>query len=321
MFQSASGNAEQFKQSFREEAREILVELEGALLELHASPGDMELVGRIFRGLHTIKGSGAMFGFEQLAAFTHNLETAFDQVRSGRLGPNSELIDLTLSALDQIKAMLEEGAAEAENADPTRCKEILTRVRQLAGLPEPGSETAKTAPASARTDALAGPLREWHIHFAPGPAMLVNGANPLLLLNELRELGGLSVKASMASVPPLKELEPERCYVSWEMVLATAAGADAIRDVFIFVEDGCELSIEPAATLASAAESGRIAGALEEPRAQSGGRRSYDKPDSATSLRVPAAKLDQFVDLVGELVTVQARLSEIGGAAGRCGDW
>jgi two-component system chemotaxis sensor kinase CheA len=109
----------------------------------------------------------------------------------------------------------------------------------------------------------------------------------------------------MEAIPPLAELDPERCYVAWEMVLATAAGSDAIRDVFIFVEDGCELTIEAA----SAPEA--IAHALEEPRTQTAGRRSYDKPDNLSSLRVPAAKLDQFVDLVGELVTVQARLSEL----------
>ena len=112
--------------------------------------------------------------------------------------------------------------------------------------------------------------------------------------------------------------------MSWEMVLATAAGQDAIRDIFIFVEDTCELTIESAstsvknATQASAALNQRprrmradaVTKALEEKRTP-GGRRSYDKPDNATSLRVPTAKLDQFVDLVGELVTVQAHLSEL----------
>jgi two-component system chemotaxis sensor kinase CheA len=88
-------------------------------------------------------------------------------------------------------------------------------------------------------------------------------------------------------------------------------GRDAIRDVFIFVEDSCELTIEPASNSAPAGLADAAAKALDEPRAQSGGRRTYDKPDSASSLRVPAAKLDQFVDLVGELVTVQARLSEL----------
>jgi two-component system chemotaxis sensor kinase CheA len=116
------------------------------------------------------------------------------------------------------------------------------------------------------------------------------------------------------------ELDPERCYVCWEMVLATGGGRDAIRDVFIFVEDSCELTDRarrPGVVRGSPAERPTLrreptdGRALEEPRAQGGGRRTYDKPDNASSLRVPAAKLDQFVDLVGELVTVQARLSEL----------
>jgi two-component system chemotaxis sensor kinase CheA len=143
--------------------------------------------------------------------------------------------------------------------------------------------------------------------------LLLNGANPLLLFAELRQLGGLSVKASMEMIPPLLELDPERCYVAWDMVLAASVDRDVVRDVFIFVEDSCELTIEPAAgSLEETAQTvDDTSKALEEPRSGSGGRRTYDKPDSATSLRVPAAKLDQFVDLVGELVTVQARLAEL----------
>jgi two-component system chemotaxis sensor kinase CheA len=336
-------NADIFKQSFREEAREILVDLESALLELNDNRGDQELVGRVFRGLHTIKGSGAMFGFESMAAFTHNLETAFDEVRNGRLQIGSELIDLTLSALDQIRAMIEETGETA--ADPAACAEILAKVRSLAGIaerpPEKGksaaggssAETASQATASGSGSGMnseaGGPVREWTIHFAPGPDFMLNGTNPLLLLRELRQMGGLAVRASMAAIPPLAELDPERCYISWEMMLATAAGLDAIRDVFIFVEDSCELTIEPASMLAGEAaaqvaaaarpaadgapptEAELTAQALDDKRAASGGRRNYDTPDNASSLRVPATKLDQFVDLVGELVTVQARLSEL----------
>jgi two-component system, chemotaxis family, sensor kinase CheA len=311
---SMANNADQFKQSFREEAREILVDLEAALLELNENTGDGELVGRVFRGLHTIKGSGSMFGFEELAAFTHNLETAFDEVRNGRLEINSDLIDLTLAALDQIRAMLEEGAGGAVPADADACVQILAKVRQLTGMAEIQPAGEKTAPEPA-SSAAASPVREWSIRFAPGPDLMLNGTNPLLLLRELRQLGGLSVKGSMSAVPPLHELDPERCYVAWDMVLATAAGRDAIRDVFIFVEDHCELSIEPANDPAMNCVPAGLADAttrtLDDPRAQSGGRRTYDKPDNASSLRVPAVKLDQFVDLVGELVTVQARLSEL----------
>jgi len=319
MVPTVLNNADQFKQSFREEAREIVVDLEAALLELNENRADMELIGRVFRALHTIKGSGSMFGFEELAAFTHNLETAFDQVRNGKLAINSELIDLTLAALDQIRAMVEENP-EAP-ADRAACSSILSSVRKLAHLE--GSVTALQAASPANPDvapespladsALA--LREWHVRFAPGPELMLNGANPFLLVRELRQLGGLSIRVVMADVPPLRELNPERCYISWEMVLATSLGREAIRDVFIFVEDNCELVIAPAAE-ESPRSPGQPAGdhvarALEEPRTAQPGRRSYDKADNAASLRVPAQKLDQFVDLVGELVTVQARLSEL----------
>jgi two-component system chemotaxis sensor kinase CheA len=318
---------DQFKQAFREEAREILAELETALLELNENRGDKELVGRVFRALHTIKGSGSMFGFDELAAFTHNLETAFDAVRNGRLQVNSELIDLTLSALDQIRAMIEEGQGE-DAADAKICAEILVKARQLTGAgaserPESKTETRVVVQAEARDQ-----VREWAIRFAPGPDFMLNGADPLVLLRELRQLGGLSVRPSMAAMPPLGEMNPQRCYVSWEMVLATAADCDAVRDVFIFVDDSCELTIEPAletvsglaaerskasrvASEAAGISADAIARALEDKRTPTAGRRTQDKADTASSLRVPAAKLDQFVDLVGELVTVQARLSEL----------
>jgi two-component system chemotaxis sensor kinase CheA len=304
---STIGSADQFKESFREEAREVLVDLEAGLLELNENRGNEELVGRVFRALHTIKGSGSMFGFEDLAAFTHNLETAFDEVRNGRLEVGSELIDLTLSALDQIRAMLEEREGPEEAAARA---EILVKVRKLASIAESVPKTSVRPCAQAAPSG--DPMRQWSIRFAPGPDLLLTGANPLLLFAELRQLGGLSVKGSMEMLPSLAELDPERCYVSWEMVLAAPVDRDALHDVFIFVEDSCELVIEPAVNSESDAQTSEaVAIALNEPRAGSGGRRVYDKPDSVSSLRVPAAKLDQFVDLVGELVTVQARLAEL----------
>ena len=314
--------ADQFKQSFREEGREVLVDLESALLELNDNRADRELVGRVFRALHTLKGSGAMFGFEDMATFTHNLETAFDEVRNGRLEISSELIDLTLSALDQIRAMLEEGINGAAEADQEVCAEILAKVRHLTGKPDKSAAQQQSAPAESVSKA--GAQREWSIHFAPGADFMLNGTNPLLLLHELRGLGGLSARASVATVPPLGELDPERCYISWDLVLATAAECEAIHDVFIFVEDNCDLKIEPiapaelptasseqATTGAAAGAADQTARTLDVNRDKQGGRRSYDAPDNASSLRVPAAKLDLFVNLVGELVTVQARLSEI----------
>src|SRR6476469_2033844 len=101
---------DKYRQAFEEEARELLAELESALLELDQKPDDREVVGRAFRALHTIKGSGAMFGFDAIAAFAHNLETAFDRLRTGQLQASADLISLTLAASDQIKTMLDEAA-------------------------------------------------------------------------------------------------------------------------------------------------------------------------------------------------------------------
>ena len=304
-------NIDKYKQTFLEEAREILIELESALLALNENRGDLELVGRAFRALHTIKGSGAMFGFDQLAGFSHNLENAFDEVRNGRLAVSSELINLSLSAFDQIKAMLDE-AAGGEPASSVVAAEILTKLREVTGKGERPAEAV--APPAVVPAAPAGTVRRWQVRFSPGADFMRHGANPLLLLRELRQLGSLEIKASLAAIPPISELDPERCYISWDMVLSTASTRAAMRDVFIFVEDICELVIEPAAELVAkpvVAEAAATAPKGAEKKFPPWGRRASDTPDNASSIRVPAAKLDQFVDLVGELVTVQARLVEI----------
>ncbi len=319
---------DKYKQAFREEAREILVELEASLLELNENRGDKELVARAFRALHTIKGSGAMFGFDELAAFTHKLENAFDEVRNGKLSVTSELVDLSLAALDQIKAMLEESAGRGA-ANRIVSAEILEKVQGLTGKTENCPADAPPSAPLARPAVESSAVRDWHVRFSPGPDLMRSGANPLLLLRELKQLGSLWLQASMAAIPPLAELDPERCYIAWDMVLTTAAAREAICDVFIFVADSCELSIEPVCEVpvgppvekriepaqgqvSSDAASLAAAGSnAPEKKFPPWGRRASDTPDNASSIRVPATKLDQFVDLVGELVTVQARLVEV----------
>ncbi len=307
---------DQYKQAFQEEARELLAELESALLELDQNREDLEVVGRAFRALHTIKGSGAMFGFDDVASFTHHLETAFDQLRNGQLAVTSDLIRLALSASDQIKAMLEEAAGRGV-ADPGRSEEILAAVRLLTGAVDSKAKGAAAGPADAggRADGGSAPVqfradgeaggeeREWRIHFRPSPDVLVNGTNPLLLLGELRALGRLEVGLDTTAIPPLGEIDPERCYLAWDMALRTRAPREAIRDVFIFVEDDSELGIEPAS-------SGPAPVSPETPAKQKTPAGPKAAAQTNASIRVSADKLDQLINVVGELVTVQARLTE-----------
>jgi two-component system chemotaxis sensor kinase CheA len=299
---------DQYQQLFQEEAHELLAELESALLELDQKRDDREVVGRAFRALHTIKGSGAMFGFDAIASFTHNLESAFDQLRNGQLLATNDLIRLTLAASDQIKSMLDEAAGRG-TVDQGRSAGIVADLRRLTDLPEPQPDRTPKGPAApGRMES--GPARDWHIRFRPGPEVLLNGTNPLLLLSELRELGELRVELDMAEIPQLNELDPERCYLAWDMILTTAATPEAIRDVFIFVEDHCELTIESASS--QTVETRAPASAAARKAAPDG---AVAATGNASSIRVSADKLDQLVNLVGELVTVQARLSEV--AAGR----
>jgi two-component system chemotaxis sensor kinase CheA len=337
--------------AYREEAAELLAELEVSLLELEANPANMELVGRVFRALHTIKGSGGMFGFDAIAGFTHELETVFDGVREGRIQVTPEIVGITLAARDHIQLLLRtpEGG---ESAVAAAGNEILARLR-LAAPPEtsptpPLALRDAARPRASEPEATPEDPCSYRIHFKPSPDIFLSGANPLLVLQELSGLGDLSLAAHIDGVPSLDEIDPEYCYTSWDGVLTTRAGEDAVRDVFIFVEDRAEVTIERIADTgepqhlrvgdvlvdrgavskalveqvlgerplagellvqAGLVSQQEVAAAVLEQQHLDGLREKRLKTEAASTLRVPAAKLDSLVNIVGELVTVQARLS------------
>jgi two-component system chemotaxis sensor kinase CheA len=298
--------------------------------------------------MHTIKGSGAMFGFEAVSAFTHEIETVYDLVRDEKVEASRPLIDLSLQARDHILAMLE---------DETAVEETLTRTLVeafRAFLPVAGPcEWLKTSavPEVVAEEQAEGPQRSFRIQFRPSPDIFLSGTNPLHLLREIEELGECRIVAQTENVPPLDEVDPERCYLYWDILLTTTADENAIRDVFIFVEDESGIDIEPLAeggridsdehqklgeilvaqgaltvedlkaALAKQRRLGSIlveeklisedqlAAALEEQRKSREKARSRGEQDAAATIRVPTERLDCLVDLVGELVTVRSRLS------------
>ncbi|MBF0624194.1 MAG: chemotaxis protein CheA [Magnetococcales bacterium] len=336
--------------AFTEEAYELLSELEDSLLELEESPEDQELIGRVFRAMHTIKGSGAMFGFDDVAEFTHNVETVFDLARNGTIPITKDLIDLTLGARDQIRAMLD-AAAGGNAADGANAARIIAGLRALTpgadGSPPAAAKSAAGKPAEKED---AGP-HTFRIRFKPHGDIFANGTNPILLLDELRELGDVRLIPFLDDLPhSLAEIDPERCYVSWEIFLTTEQGENAIQDVFIFVEDECDLNVRMVDRSEALAEDGpdkrlgdilvergdvdpevleevmqplgerlvrsglvnkgKVEAALTEQQIIKEKRESKKQQAAAQSVKVPSDKLDHLVDLVGELVTVQARLNQ-----------
>ena len=164
--------------------------------------------------------------------------------------------------------------------------------------------------------------------------MLAAGTNPGALLNELRALGECQIEGNTEAVPTLDELQPDNCYLAWDITLTTRHGANAIKDVFIFVEDGSELEIVPvnpqaakaSASLDASQEDGSVAPAKAEPKASSPVSKSDPavafhgaatasssrKPVAQEStVRVPSERLDRLVNLVGELVMNQSRLTQV----------
>ncbi len=299
------------REAYREEARDLLAELESALLDLERAPEDRDVIGRVFRALHTIKGSGAMFGFDAIAAFTHDIENAFDLVRGGSMAVTAELIGITLAAGDHIRRLLNEEAGL--DGSP-----ILARLVNLVGSMPAAPAQAGASATRSRKDAA---VRPWRVRFRPAVDCFTRGTNPLLLLRDLAALGPVSVTAQTCDLPDLAALDPASCYIGWEVLLTTDRDANAIRDVFIFVEDESHIEIEPVPPPADKklgeilVEHGvapeQIQAALSE---QEHLRRHAS--DAAATIRVPAEKLDQLVNIVGELVTVQARLSALAGGFG-----
>ena len=232
---------------FREEAYELLDELEAALLALEERNDDADLIDRVFRAMHTLKGSGGMFGFDDIAAFTHELETVFDLVREGQMAVTKELINLTLTAGDQIKRILDDSTG-TDGADEEVRQGLIRSLKQMMSGNDAAEAEASVGAPVLPVNGIDCSNREsremnYHIRFWPHSHLFKTGTNPLFLLDELRQMGPCVVMAQTHAIPPLEEIDPEACYTGWEILLTTAKGMNAIRDVFIFVEDDCEIDI------------------------------------------------------------------------------
>lgn len=317
--------------TFLIEADDLLTQIEEVALDVNLESPDPEAINRLFRAFHTIKGSGAMFGFDAVAGFTHHVETALDKVREGTLALTSELLTLVLAAKDHIKSLFEASQNGTPVATETEANLIVAFQRVsgdgVSAAPAPG------APAVQKPAPEAVPVQTYQIFFRPDHSLMVSGTNPIALLNELRALGEATITAQTAGIPALEQIQPDQCYLAWDITLTTTQGLNAIKDVFIFVEDGSELTIKPVAAPAPAAASPAVLPqpvmpapaktvAPAGPSAIEVPPRNAPLPEGETRLlrkaatkdstvRVPSEKLDRLVNLVGELVMNRSRLTQV----------
>ncbi len=339
--------SDQLLDTFREEMAEILTDLESSLLELEDNAADSDAVDRVFRCLHTIKGSSAMVGLDAISGFVHDIESVYELVRDNALAVTRELINLTLAAKDQLRSLV-----ASINGEEEIDIEVLNAIgaQFSAMLPVAEASTANLQKLGAES----GEKTTYRIRFRPSPDMFQKGLNPLFILRELKQMGECLVVPQLDEIPPLEELNDEWCYLRWDIILTTENSSDDIKDVFIFVEDHClELTIDviddgglldtdsgykklgeilvergdlDEAQLKEALQTkgkigeelidsglvspGTIETALAEQQHVQEIRQVRKRTEIASSIRVRSDKLDALVNLIGEMVTVQARLSQ-----------
>jgi len=230
----------QFIATFLEESYEGLEVMESSLLNLDSA--DEETINTIFRAAHSIKGGAGTFGFNEVADFTHIVETLLDELRSGKQSITPDLVNLLLESVDCIKMLLE-AAQDGPEVDAAQIQHVKQRLEQALGQ-EPSQEQSVSIPVE--TSSVESVVKKtcWNIKFIPHRDLLQAGHEPAFMFEALAELGELTVTPNTADLPDLSTLNSEELFLSWNLQLVSEdCSEDEIREVFEWVEDECDLEV------------------------------------------------------------------------------
>jgi two-component system, chemotaxis family, sensor kinase CheA len=311
---------------FIAEAEELIAGLEETLLQFDKDRSNKTSIETIFRSMHTLKGSASMFGFESLSALTHELETVYDLIRTGRFSATNEVLEITLETIDHVKKIIRDQALQ----DPTnraRHEALRTAIAGLTGEAHGQHADKHTGVAT------------FYIHCKPHADVQLKGTNPLYLIEDLVSLGTARVLPHMNEVPALATLDPTLCYTGFEIFLASKNTVDEVQGVFIFAEDSCDVIVEKIADIdllqvagftqaldikgfgaapfglsaiqhlvATALHAGAIT-TSNTPANTTAATPAATTKNHVTSIRVSSDKLDELLNLVSEMVTSQAGLT------------
>jgi two-component system chemotaxis sensor kinase CheA len=309
----------QFHSVFFEESLEGLETMEAALLNDDFSETDNEAINTLFRAAHSIKGGAGTFGFTTVADFTHVIESLLERLRIGECEMTTEIKKVLLESVDVTRGLL---SAE-QNKSPINQQEIADVKQKMTAFDDNNqmfkseSETASNKTNPTRSEA--GKDVVWNIRFRPYLELLQMGNDPIRMFQELAMLGELTVVMNDEQLPSFSELEPDACYLAWDLTLTGDISEQEIREVFEWVEDECELSIEQlrsslvnnddAQIQAEPDPVSAIADSSEQQTQKSHQKKT--KTNAVSSMRVDIDKADALVDLVGELVITQSMLSQL----------
>lgn len=328
----------QFYQTFFEESFEGLDNMESGLLNLQVGEPDAETVNTIFRAAHSIKGGAGTFGFKEISDFTHVMETLLDQVRSGERMVSHELMDLLLKSIDCLRDMLN----ATQDGEEINMDSVLVVQRELEVMLH-GKDNVAESPSQQSDDSCADEDRidGWKIYFKPYEHLMRTGNDPVRIFRELAILGDFSAEIVDDDVPAFTELEPEVCYLAWDITVLGSIPREQVDEIFEWVEDDCELVIEAIAGEAAAAdqsqkepettvniaestqvpaeestpeskiESAPVASKTTTPAKPAGEKKKLSSAGGeGGSIRVSTDKIDTLINMVGELVITQSMLGQ-----------
>ena len=332
---SVSINLDQAQQTFIVEAREQLQAMEESLLQLETDPSDDDAIGAIFRAAHTIKGSAGLFGLEPIVSFTHIVEDVLDRLRDGSVAVDPGLIAVLLKSGDHMLELIDVVANKGATLQPpalAREKELCQILQEYqappaATEPEPVQETETEAPGEASL---------WHISLRFGLDVFRNGMDPLSFLSYLQTLGEIvRIDTNTEAMPTIDAWDAESCYLGFDIEFRSSASHGAINEVFDFVREDCVIEIVAAQDIQSQASADLVATAQAQADESTAlvttgellpdQRKTPRLPAQVTSdkqavasegkardgayVRVNADKLDELINLVGELVIASAGAS------------
>jgi two-component system chemotaxis sensor kinase CheA len=306
---------------FFQESREGLDIMESGLLSLGAT-ADTENINTIFRAAHSIKGGSATFGFAEVAGFTHGVETLLDEMRNGVRPVTAEAIQTLLQACDCLREMI--AATEAEQPlDQVRIASLNSDITHLLGERSPEAPAPAPVPAAAAgkagSDAASEPTG-WRVVFDPVADLLRLRNEPTRMFAELRRMGAFVAHVDASRLPPLDALDPESCYLSWNLEITGQIPRAKLDEVFDWVDSGCRLEFTPTGEPAPVAPAAQPHAANAPPAEatigspavadrRAGGAPAQKAPAESGSIRVATEKLDNIINLVGELLITQSMLS------------
>jgi len=319
----------EFHQAFFEEAGELLAEMETLLVGLDPSAPDTEHLNAIFRAAHSIKGGAGTFGFSEMAEVTHVLESLLDQIRKGERALRTEMVDAFLAAGDVLKSQLAghrgEGASIPADAVLGRLRAFAAAAAVGATVPAPTVPVPAIPVAEPAADSVAPVPACYHLDFTLAPDV----ADKRKVIGHLRE--GLQRLGSVTLLRGTVDAAADARREYLLEVTTTAPEAD-LWELLAFVVDPAALTITPQAAPAAVAPEAEDYGFFDQlydtvappatPAAQlqaatasapsQYGRRASDRAEAAeaSSIRVGVEKVDQLINLVGELVITQAMLAQ-----------